>query len=86
MAERHKELIGAALRRWRNQRDLTQADVADAIGGSPSTVAHWESGRRQPSLDDLFGDPGTDSEEFRKGVRWARRQMEEALEEVPDDF
>ena len=34
-------------------RDMTQADLARAIGLPPSSIAHFESGARKPSFDNL---------------------------------
>lgn len=43
--------LGERIRRAREARGLTQADVAAAMGQDQSTVAHWESGRNKPSSD-----------------------------------
>ena len=34
-------------------REMTQADLARAIGLPPSSIAHFESGARKPSFDNL---------------------------------
>lgn len=36
-----------------NLRQMTQADLAKAIGLPPSSIAHFESGNRKPSFDNL---------------------------------
>ena len=73
--ERSLGRLARGLRRLREQRHLTQADVARLAGVSPSAISQAESGRRglsldtlvtlseqlQLSLDDLLAhDPGTD--------------------------
>ena len=41
------------LRSWRKSRGLTLAALADAIGSKTSTLAGWETGKRQVDLKDL---------------------------------
>lgn len=36
-----------------NLRQMTQAELARAIGLPPSSIAHFESGARKPSFDNL---------------------------------
>ena len=36
-----------------NLRQMTQVDLARAIGLPPSSIAHFESGNRKPSFDNL---------------------------------
>lgn len=38
----------------RNEKDLTQAELANILGCSPGAIAHWESGTRIPSIDFLI--------------------------------
>ena len=45
--------LAARLRELRARRDLTQDQVATAIGGHESAVSRWESGARLPTLTDL---------------------------------
>ena len=40
---RTKYLSGPNLRKWRNERDLTQEALANAIGTTQGRVAHWEN-------------------------------------------
>ena len=42
--------LGTAVRRLRQQADLTQAQLAARIDVSPSHLSRIESGRREPSL------------------------------------
>lgn len=37
----------------REEKNLTQQDLADKLGGAKSTIAMYESGSRKPSLDVL---------------------------------
>jgi transcriptional regulator with XRE-family HTH domain len=41
------------LKEWREERGVTQLDVAFAIGVTPATVANWESGRSEPKARHL---------------------------------
>jgi transcriptional regulator with XRE-family HTH domain len=45
--------LAARLRELRARRDLTQDQVAAAIGCHESAVSRWESGERLPTLQDL---------------------------------
>lgn len=51
MARRpHVQMLPAALRAWRSERDLTQEQLAKRAGCSASLIALIETSRRQPSL------------------------------------
>lgn len=43
-----------AIKRIRILNSITQQEMADALGISPATVSHWETGRRKPNVDDLI--------------------------------
>jgi len=45
--------VGEALRRAREQKGLTQAQVAKLVGKTQAAISFWESGRRSPHLNDL---------------------------------
>jgi transcriptional regulator with XRE-family HTH domain len=45
--------LAARLRELRARRDLTQEQVAAAVGCHESAVSRWESGARLPTLTDL---------------------------------
>ncbi len=45
--------VGRRIRAERERSGLTQADVAAALGKTPTAVSYWESGQRSPGLDDL---------------------------------
>ena len=38
----------------RNERGMTQRELARRVNVSPSAVAHWESGLNEPTLENLF--------------------------------
>lgn len=42
--------VAGLVRRARRVADLSQRDLAGVLGVCPSTVAHWETGRRLPDL------------------------------------
>lgn len=46
--------FGGNLSYLRNQRDLTQSELADALGISQGAIANYEAGRREPSMDQLY--------------------------------
>jgi len=56
-----KELLKSILTRERNRRELTQEEVAEAVGVSPRTYQRWEQGRTFPhpyylrKLREFFG-------------------------------
>lgn len=41
---------GESIRRYRRQRDESQADIADKLGVSVQTVSGWERGVTTPTL------------------------------------
>ena len=45
--------FGDLLRKAREDKGLTQAELAQRGGLQPSAIAHFEAGRRSPSLDNL---------------------------------
>jgi Zn-dependent peptidase ImmA (M78 family)/DNA-binding XRE family transcriptional regulator len=45
--------LGRRIREARERKGLTQADIASALGKTPTAVSYWESGQRSPGLDDL---------------------------------
>src|SRR5436190_1512117 len=46
--------VGAAIRRAREQRGLTQGELAGLLGRTQSAISFWEQGRRTPDLEDLI--------------------------------
>ena len=47
------ESLSRRLRTWREKEELTQRDVADAIGVSLQTISHWEQAVRFPSGENM---------------------------------
>ncbi|OON87502.1 hypothetical protein BXO88_04355 [Oribacterium sp. C9] len=46
-------ITGTAIKKLREQRKMTQLQLAEILGVSEKTVSKWESGRGYPSLDPL---------------------------------
>lgn len=48
--------IGASIRTLRKQRNMSQRQLADAIGVDSTLISHWESEKegRCPSIDNLI--------------------------------
>lgn len=51
MPRSRNETFGARLKRIREQRGLSQSDLAKKAGMQPSAIAHFEADRRKPSFD-----------------------------------
>ncbi len=50
----YKELFSKRLKELRDEKELSQKEVAELLGVAVSTYANWEQGRRAPSIDDIF--------------------------------
>jgi transcriptional regulator with XRE-family HTH domain len=48
-----QESFGDRLRRLREEKRLSQAELAERTGFQPSAISHFESGRRAPSFDNI---------------------------------
>jgi Zn-dependent peptidase ImmA (M78 family)/DNA-binding XRE family transcriptional regulator len=48
------EWVAHRIRELRQERGLSQVQLADALGRTQATVSNWEAGRRVPGLDDLI--------------------------------
>ena len=48
-----KDEIGKAIKYYREMRSMTQAQLAEAIGCSPSAIAMYETGKREPDNDTI---------------------------------
>lgn len=42
------------VRRWCEQKDLTQEEFGDELGVTQGTVSLWFTGKKRPSLDNLI--------------------------------
>ncbi len=47
-------MFSSALRQIREHRGLTQTDLARRVEMQPSSIGHFEAGRREPSLQNLI--------------------------------
>ncbi len=54
MSDRPSRALAARLRTLRIEAGLSQADLAHRLGISQAAISNWESGSRQPNLDDLY--------------------------------
>jgi transcriptional regulator with XRE-family HTH domain len=54
VSERPSRALAGRLRGLRGEAGLSQAELARRLGISQAAVSNWESGARQPSLDDLY--------------------------------
>jgi Zn-dependent peptidase ImmA (M78 family)/DNA-binding XRE family transcriptional regulator len=48
------KILAARLRTARDEADMTQGELARRLGVSQAAVSSWESGTRQPGVDDLY--------------------------------
>lgn len=46
--------LGANLRRYRENNEMTQKEVANKLGVAKSTISNWETGRFYPTLPMLY--------------------------------
>lgn len=85
MAEKDPRVIGARIAKARQARDMTQAQLAAALGVAESTVANWERGTAYPKrklgkIEQFFG-RRLDYDEDANGVRTSD-SVEEALDQA----
>lgn len=45
--------FGQKLRKLRERRDMTQAELGRAVGLQQAQIGHYEAGRREPSIENL---------------------------------
>lgn len=50
---KYMEVTCKKLKELRLEKKLRQVDMAKQMGFSQSTIAQWEKGTRQPTLDDI---------------------------------
>jgi transcriptional regulator with XRE-family HTH domain len=53
VSDEAKQKFGERLSAARKKRGLTQSQFAQQMNTERSTLAHWEIGRRLPSIDDI---------------------------------
>lgn len=69
--------LGSRITAWRKQRDLTQVELAERAGVSPSAICQWESPKykaapSQASLEAIVAALGLTMERFYGRVPRAR--------------
>jgi len=82
-AQEQQAAFGAALRRLRKGRRLTQPALADLVGVSLSTIAQWEGGRTgatEQSVLKLEEILGAAAGELGHHIGYAATTPEEAIE------
>lgn len=47
------ETFGERIRRLRNEKRLTQKQLAEIIGKAQSAIAYWEADKQEPSVSSL---------------------------------
>lgn len=87
MVERDPRIIGDRIAKLRHQRDMTQIELAEALGVSPSTVADWERGARFPKrklgkIEQFFGKPVDYDDETGAPPAHRSASPDEALERM----
>ena len=50
----YKTVFKTNLKNIREEKQLSQKDLANKLGVPVSTYANWEQGRREPSICDIF--------------------------------
>ncbi len=80
--------FGELLRKAREDKGLTQAELATKAGFQPSAIAHFESGRRSPSLDNLrrLADTLAVNLDYMLGRQLQPQSAGPAAEELLKDF
>jgi transcriptional regulator with XRE-family HTH domain len=90
MAERDPRIIGARIAERRHQLDMTQVELAAALGVSPSSVADWERGasyprRKMGKVKQLLGS-GIDRDDQPQASVTDAEALDRALEAVRQIF
>lgn len=60
--EKDRKRIGANIKKMREKLQLSQADLGYLLDVHKSTVAHWESGKRNPAAATYLRIMGLDKE------------------------
>ena len=77
---RRARALAASIRELRERSGVTSRDLAAKLGLSHSTVSHWETGRRVPTIEDvatLLGAIGVNGDERERVLNLARHATEE---------
>jgi len=84
-----KEDVALRIKTMRLSRRMTQADLAKAIGQSPSSITMYETGRRVPdfetleALADVFNVPLASLVSDEDGISFEDQERLEALHQDP---
>lgn len=54
MQKDYSEIFIRRLREIRQERELSQKQIAEELNIAVSTYANWEQGRREPCINDIF--------------------------------
>lgn len=46
--------IGENIKKFRVERNMTQADLGERVGKAPSVIANWEAGTNRPDVDSVM--------------------------------
>ena len=71
---------GRLIERMRREKNMTQAELADAVGVSKQAVSNWERGKRLPDvslIESLSETLGVRAAELIKGERIQKSSIEE---------
>lgn len=90
-------LVGNRIRRLRKREGWKQADLADRVGKSTTTVHRWEKGIQMASVEDLMEvadalgiDPATlvtlEADDYRRAMEEAATIVEGGLEELVEEL
>ena len=71
--------VGNSIKTARNQRGMTQSDLARRVGVTPTTISFWEAGKRSPGLDDLLSVAEALDHDVREFLPERRRQPARAV-------
>lgn len=48
-----KSDIGNNIKKYRTEKELSQADIARSLGVTRQAISSWETGRTEPSINDI---------------------------------
>ncbi len=71
---------GRLIEQMRREKNMTQAELADAVGVSKQAVSNWERGKRFPDvslIESLSETLGVSAAELIKGERIQKSNIEE---------
>lgn len=81
----NQQKIGTFLKELRNEKNVTQEQLAEKLGVSRRSVSRWETGRNLPDLDiliEMADDYDVDLREMLEGERKSEKMNKELTETV----